>query len=83
MNCSLLPNRSLSLRSSRGPKPQSNDPLGFAMSLEVALTQRVDCAAVVAIAKQACEAILAVYNSEVRGFPSSACLVPHCDARAL
>ncbi len=36
------------------------------MSLEVTLTQQVDCAAVVAIAKQACQAILAVYNSEVR-----------------
>ncbi|PRW61118.1 3 (2),5 -bisphosphate nucleotidase [Chlorella sorokiniana] len=38
------------------------------MSLEVALTQRVDCAAVVVIAKQACQAILAVYNSEAESW---------------
>lgn len=36
------------------------------MSLEIKLTQRVECWAVVEIAKQACEAILRVYNSEVR-----------------
>lgn len=35
------------------------------MSLDIALTQHVECAAVVEIAKSACETILRVYNSEV------------------
>lgn len=36
------------------------------MALELSLKQRVACDDVVQIAKQACEAILRVYNSEVR-----------------
>ena len=36
------------------------------MSLSIDLTQRLDCQDLVVIAKQACEAILQVYNSEVR-----------------
>ena len=35
------------------------------MALNITLQQHVECAAVVAIAQQACEAILRVYNSEV------------------
>ena len=37
------------------------------MALDLALKQRVECAAVVAIARQACDAILRVYNSEACG----------------
>jgi hypothetical protein len=36
------------------------------MSLSIEFTQKVDCQDVVSIAKQACDAILQVYNSEVR-----------------
>ena len=43
------------------------------MSLSIQLTQQVDCQDVVSIAKQACEAILQVYNSEVRS-PSAGLL---------
>ena len=35
------------------------------MSLDIKLTQHVDCQQVISIAKEASEAILRVYNSEV------------------
>lgn len=60
--------------SSRYPPSFPNHPsfpprcgnLRATMSLEINLKQQVDCQQVVGIAKQACEAILSVYNSEVR-----------------
>jgi len=36
------------------------------MGLDIRITQRVDSQRVISLAKQACEAILQVYNSEVR-----------------
>lgn len=38
------------------------------MSLDVSLSQHIDCQQVVAIARQACEAILKVYNSEAESW---------------
>lgn len=42
------------------------------MSLELNIVQRVACSDVVAIARQACEAILRVYNSEARAIELAA-----------
>lgn len=35
------------------------------VGLDIRITQRVDCQQVISLAKQACKAILQVYNSEV------------------